>query len=546
MSSLQEILKLAEKEAVIEFPHYAGCDKCTWKPNSKEKSPHPALPLKPQPKILDSILDAIGRTPMVRCSRLAERHGLECELLAKCEFMSAGGSVKDRIGLRMVLEAEMAGKLKKGDTLIEPTSGNTGVGLSLAAAIKGYKMLITLPEKMSGEKVNMMKALGADILRTPTEAAWNAPESHIGLALKLNKVIPNSHILDQYKNPANPMAHYEWTAEEILEACEGQLDMVVLTAGTGGTLTGISRKIKEKCPKCIVVAVDPKGSILAEPPELNEDGKNRPYQVEGIGYDFIPTVLDRSLVDKWMKSADRESFLTARDLIRYEGLLCGGSSGAAMWGALTAIKEMNMNVKGKRVVVLLPDSSRNYMSKFVADDWMIDRGFMEADLTGSASEDPIDFQGKKVGALQMQPPVTLHPSVTCSEAVMVMHDHGIDQVPVVDQEGEIRGVVTQGNLAGYLGSKRCVASDPVSKVMYRTFTAVSLDTALRMVWKLLDSAPFVLAVAKQKVYSTQGSFQQRQIVVGVITRIDLLALLTGENTMEETEAEGNSRSEENP
>jgi len=322
-------------------------------------------------KILDNILDHIGNTPVVRINRIGKSHNLKCELLAKCEFFNAGGSVKDRIGKRMIEDAEKSGRIKPGDTLIEPTSGNTGIGLALAAAIKGYRMIITLPQKMSQEKVDILKALGAEIIRTPTEAAWDSPESHIGVAKKLNKEIPNSHILDQYSNPSNPLAHYDSTAEEILYQCDNKLDMVVLTAGTGGTVTGIARKLKEKLPKLIIVGVDPKGSILAEPAELNDDISS--YKVEGIGYDFIPIVLDRSLVDKWYKTEDKESFQMARRLIKEEGLLCGGSSGSAMVAAIKAAKELKA---GQRCLVLLPDSVRNYMTKFLNDNWMKENGFV--------------------------------------------------------------------------------------------------------------------------------------------------------------------------
>ena len=314
------------------------------------------------------------------------RTGLQCELLGKCEFMNAGGSVKDRIGKRMIEEAERIGRIKPGDTLIEPTSGNTGVGLAMAGAIKGYKVVITLPEKMSDEKVNMLKGLGAAIVRTPTEAAWDAPESHIGVAAQLHKELPNSHILDQYKNPANPGAHYEGTAREILHQCGGRLDMIVVGAGTGGTISGIARRLKETLPDLIVVGVDPVGSILAQPKALNVPGPS--YLVEGIGYDFIPDVLERRLVDRWVKSNDADSLrmarrlartltltltltltptLTlkpnanqARRLIKEEGLLVGGSSGAAMAAALQAASTLGA---GQRCVVLLPDNVRNYMSK---------------------------------------------------------------------------------------------------------------------------------------------------------------------------------------
>ena len=334
-----------------------------------------------RPKISDSILDHIGCTPLVRInnvsagvprpstirpnrsarSRACTPHhgtGLQCELLGKCEFMNAGGSVKDRIGKRMIEEAERSGRIKPGDTLIEPTSGNTGVGLAMAGAIKGYNVVITLPEKMSDEKVNMLKGLGAAIVRTPTEAAWDAPESHIGVAAQLHKELPNSHILDQYKNPANPGAHYEGTAREILHQCGGRLDMIVVGAGTGGTISGIARRLKETLPDLIVVGVDPVGSILAQPEALNVPGPS--YLVEGIGYDFIPDVLDRRLVDRWVKSNDADSLRMARRLIKEEGLLVGGSSGAAMAAALQAASTLGA---GQRCVVLLPDNVRNYMSK---------------------------------------------------------------------------------------------------------------------------------------------------------------------------------------
>merc|ERR1711904_610012 len=266
----------------------------------------------------------IGFTPMVRMSSLAKHLELECELISKCEFFNAGGSVKDRIGKRMVEEAEKSGRIKPGDVLIEPTSGNTGIGLCLTAAIKGYRMIICLPKKMSGEKVNTMKALGAEILRTPTEAAWDAQDSHLFLAARLAKDL-NGHVLDQYLNPGNPLAHYEGTAEEILEQTGGKLDYMIMSAGTGGTLTGTAKKLKEAVPGVEIVAVDPYGSILAVPDSLNDvsprTGQKRltAYQVEGIGYDFIPTVLDRDIADHWVKTDDDEAFAMIRSIVRHEG-----------------------------------------------------------------------------------------------------------------------------------------------------------------------------------------------------------------------------------
>lgn len=311
-------------------------NKCTWFPGTTEKNPHPSIPYKPAPKVLDSILQHIGNTPLVRLNKIPQAEGLECDVFAKCEFFNAGGSVKDRIGFRMVEDAERTGRIKPGDTLIEPTSGNTGIGLALAAALKGYRMIITLPEKMSAEKVMILKALGAEIIRTPTEAAFDSPESHIGVAERLNKEIPNSHILDQYVNPSNPMAHYEGTAEELILAMDGKIDAIVMSAGTGGTISGTARRLKEVIPNVEVVGVDPEGSILALPESLN--GEISGFQVEGIGYDFVPKVLDRNVIDRWVKTNDTEAFNMARRLIKEEGLMCGGSSGSAMCGVLKACK----------------------------------------------------------------------------------------------------------------------------------------------------------------------------------------------------------------
>ena len=359
-------------------------------------------------KISDTILDNIGNTPLVRINKIAKAEGIHCNVLVKCEFFNAGGSVKDRIGKEMVLEAEKQGRLKENCTLIEPTSGNTGIGIALCAAVKGYKCIITLPEKMSNEKVSVLKALGAEIIRTPTEAAWDSPESHISVAKRLNEKIKDSVILDQYKNPANPGAHYKYTAVEIWEQSKGKVDMFVAGAGTGGTLSGCAKKLKELNNKVIIIGVDPEGSILAQPSSLNTTEKG--YQVEGIGYDFVPDVLDRSLVDKWYKSNDKESFIFARRLIAEEGILCGGSCGTALANAFKAIRDQGWeNDKSKTVVVLLPDSVRNYITKFLSNDWMKTHGFYPQDsqITSPIVEEINALKGYKVKDLKLSLPISI-------------------------------------------------------------------------------------------------------------------------------------------
>ena len=314
--------------------------------------------------IFNSILDTIGTTPVIRLNKIGSE--LDCDLFVKCEYFNPGGSVKDRIGWRMVEDAEKSGRIKPGDTLIEPTSGNTGQGMALASAVKGYRCIITMPEKMSKEKQISLEALGAEIIRTPTEAAWDDPKSHIGVAKRLNQEIPNSHILDQYSNPSNPNAHYEGTAQEILDDFGTDLNMIVIGVGTGGTITGVAKRLKEEIPGIKVIGADPVGSILGGGTEIS------PYLVEGIGYDFFPDVLDNSLVDEYVKTKDEESFLMARRLIKEEGLLCGGSSGTAMIAALKTATQLK---QGQNCLVLLPDGIRNYMTKFPNDDWMREQGF---------------------------------------------------------------------------------------------------------------------------------------------------------------------------
>uniref|UniRef100_A0AAY5KHP0 Cystathionine beta-synthase n=1 Tax=Esox lucius TaxID=8010 RepID=A0AAY5KHP0_ESOLU len=465
--------------------------RCTWKlGGSSAESPHSHLARTKTPSILPNVLARIGDTPLIHMNKIPKMFGLKCELLAKCEFFNAGGSVKDRISLRMVEDAERDGLIQPGDTIIEPTSGNTGIGLALASAVKGYRCIIVMPEKMSMEKVDVLRALGAEIVRTPTSARFDSPESHVGVAWQLKNEIPNAHILDQYRNPSNPLAHYDTTAEEILEQCDGKVDMLVAGAGTGGTITGIARKLKERCPNIKIVGVDPEGSVLAEPEELNKTDKTQ-YEVEGIGYDFIPTVLDRSVVDMWYKSNDEESFAMSRMLIREEGLLCGGSSGTAMAAAVKVAMELK---EGQRCVVILPDSIRNYMSKFLSDKWMCDKGFLT----------PEDLMQSKpwwwnvtLQGLNLSAPLTVLPSVNIKKTINILKEKAFDQAPVVDESGMILGMVTLGNMLSSVLAGKVKASDPVSKVLYKQFKQVRLTDNLGKLSRILETDHFALVVHEQ-------------------------------------------------
>ncbi|KAF2748915.1 cystathionine beta-synthase [Sporormia fimetaria CBS 119925] len=437
----------------------------------------PAIP----PVVMDSICQQIGNTPLVRLNKIPQSLGIEATVYAKLEMFNAGGSVKDRIALRMIEGAEKAGRIKPGDTLIEPTSGNTGIGLALVAAVKGYKTIITLPEKMSPEKVAVLKALGAEIIRTPTAAAWDSPESHIGVARRLQKELENAHILDQYSNVDNPLAHELGTAEEIWTQTEGKVTCLVAGAGTGGTITGIARGLRKHKKDIKIVAADPQGSILALPETLNKEHENEGYKVEGIGYDFIPDVLEQKLVDTWYKTEDRTAFKYARRLIAEEGILCGGSSGSAMDAAMRAIKDLKLG-KDDVVVVVCPDSIRSYLSKFVDDDWLAANDLLPptsdftaenspaATRTRSASLNEDPFRGATISSLRLKPVTTIPDNSPVTEAIETMREKGFDQLPVSSYTSSgkprLAGLVTLGNLLSYMSSGRAKASSKVSEVMF--------------------------------------------------------------------------------
>ncbi len=439
---------------------------------------------------MKNILEAVGNTPLVKLHRVTKH--LDCNVFAKCEFFNPAGSTKDRIALRMVEEAEKEGRIKPGDTLIEPTSGNTGLGLALAGAVKGYNVIITMPEKMSREKQVVLEALGAKIIRTPTEAAWDAPESHIGVAQKLQRELPNAHILDQYGNPNNPDAHYYGTGTEILEELDGKVDMVVMGAGTGGTITGVARKIKEVNPNCRIIGADPIGSILAGGDFVGS------YKVEGIGYDFIPDVLDRSLIDEWVKTNDRQSFLLARQLIREEGLLCGGSSGSALYAVLQKATELKA---GQNCVVVLPDGVRNYMTKFIEPKWMEENRFTSlATLEGSVSQ-----LVSKENRL-----FTLDGSDSCEAGITAMKEKGYSQIPVT-RSGKLVGMLREQDLLeGLLSGQNTKLGVNIDSVMERNVTSVSTETPLSALEELLLDRPSVVVV------------DQDSKPLDILTKIDLI------------------------
>ena len=398
----------------------------------------------------------------------------------------------------MVDAAEKEGRIKPGDTLIEPTSGNTGIGIALAGAVKGYRVIITLPEKMSREKQVALEALGAEIIRTPTEAPSESPESHIGVAKRLQKELPNAHILDQYSNPNNPKIHYDTTAEEIWKDLEGKVDMAVIAAGTGGSITGIARKLKEKNPNVIIVGADPVGSILGGGTDIST------YKVEGIGYDFFPDVLDVSIVDQWVKTVDQSSFLLARRLIREEGLLCGGSSGSSMFAALQAAKQLK---KGQNCVVILADGIRNYMSKFVDDRWMRDNNFYEPKNQKGTVQDILK---KKKDSNQI--PECVPDTANLHAVIEVMKNKCISQMPVVT-DNILVGIVSESDILDSLVTGEAASSILVSRCMNRNAPIVAAHTPLKTLQGML------------KVNSAVVVINDKKEPISIMTRIDLLDYL---------------------
>jgi cystathionine beta-synthase len=434
---------------------------------------------------------------MIRINKLAKEEGIKCELLVKCEYRNPGGSLKDRVVMKMIREAEERGDLTPGMTIIEPTSGNTGISVAMAGAVLGYKTVLCINDKMSKEKVDIMSALGATVLRASKLAHEHSPDSHIGLAKRLQKIIPNSFILNQYYNSANPRAHYDGTAQEIIDDCGGRLDVVVVGAGTSGTLTGIGRKMKDVLPHVKVIGVDPEGSLL----DPNSDPKTKttnPGLVEGIGHKFLPGVLDRSVVDEWVKIRDVESFEMARRIIRTEGLMVGGSSGAVLWAAIQIAKKMDEN---QRCVVVLADGIRNYLTHFVCNNWMTQRGY---DYT-----EPVNQQVWRRVPLRQRSTYITTPTLGMSieHGVKAMHERNVNTMIIQDEQAHIRGLVTSSNIEYVISSGMAAPTMPLHEYVFPAFGILvdNDDLTLGQIGDAFKSYPIMVLVKGDRPLPTRAN-----------------------------------------
>jgi len=449
-------------------------------------------------EVLGTFLDAMGNTPLVRLRSVAR--GVPPTILAKLEMLNPGGSVKDRIGIRMIEAAEQAGLLRPGGTIVEPTSGNTGHGLAIAAAIRGYKCIFVMPDKMSQEKISLLRAYGAEVVITPTAVPPESPESYYRVADRLAAEIPGAYQPNQYFNPENPKTHYETTGPEIWAQTDGLVDVFVCGVGTGGTISGAGRFLKEQNPDVIVVGADPEGSIYsgAEP---------RPYLVEGIGEDFWPATFDPNVVDRYVRVSDRDSFRTARAITRQEGILVGGSAGTAVFAALEVARELDASTT---VVVLLPDTGRQYLSKTYSDSWMLQHGMLDRPDVILVDE-VIAAKGEELPAL-----ITVGAHEKVRQAVDLLQKHGISQAPVVREES--------ADVAQFVGSIRDrelldrIFRDPdalqadVAEVMAAPIPMVEWDDPIESAFAELEHGPAVLVAKAGQV-------------LGVVTRSDLLEFL---------------------
>ena len=392
-------------------------------------------------RVHDNILDTIGRTPLVRLNRIAAH--IACPLYAKVEFFNPGGSIKDRIGLNIIAEAEASGRLKPGGTIVEATSGNTGVGLAIASATKGYKTVFVLPDKMSQEKIQLLRAYGARVVVTPTAVEPDDPRSYYSVAKQIVAETPNAILANQYHNPENPRSHYRTTGPEIWEQTRGQVTDVILGMGTGGTISGIGKYLKEQNPDIKIIGVDPTGSILLETWQngsIPDDAVARPYKIEGIGEDFLPSTLDLSVIDEVVRVTDKEAFQWTRRIVKEEGIFCGVSSGAALAGAMRYAQELP---PGHLAVVIFPDSGSRYLSKVFDDKWMQENGFLESEWESiRLSEVLVDKSNPEL--------FTASTEDRMIDVIARLKEYDISQMPVLDREGTLAGMVSEVDLFKHL------------------------------------------------------------------------------------------------
>ncbi len=471
-----------------------------------------------EPQIHDTILETLGETPLVRLHRVAR--GVACDLVAKVEFFNPGGSVKDRIGITIIEDAERQGKLRPGGTVVEATSGNTGVGLAIAAAVKGYKCVFVLPDKQSIEKIKMLRAFGARVVVTPTNVAPDDPRSYYSVAKQIVSETPNSILANQYHNPVNPETHYRITGPEIWRQTAGKIDVFVCGMGTGGTITGVGRYLKEQNSKVQVVGVDPVGSIIYDYFKTGQIVEAHSYKIEGIGEDFIPSIYDFSVIDDMVKVTDKESFLMARRLVREEGIFCGGSSGSAVVGALHYAVEKNLG-PDKLVVVLLPDSGFRNLGKIFDDEWMRENRFLDSGIADARVQGVLRRR-------QRQDLITVHCSSKVGEIVAQMRDHDVSQLPVIGDDGQLVGLVSEVSLLKYLlNNQTAEAADQVINdldVIDRNVTTVTPDMPLEAVMSVFTTSPVAVVV------EAPGAEENRR-PVGILTKIDLLSYLTSQTNL---------------
>jgi cystathionine beta-synthase len=446
-----------------------------------------------------NILEAIGRTPLVKLNRIGRE--LAADIYVKCEYMNPGGSMKDRMTLNMVEHAEGRGELRAGGTIVEATSGNTGAGLAMIAAVRGYHCIFVMPDKMSQEKIASLRAWGARVVVCPTAVEPEDPRSYYSVAKRIAEETPNCFYSNQYHNPDNPGGHYRSTGPEIWEDTGGEIDVFVAGLGTGGTLAGVGRFLKEKKPEVQLVGVDPIGSLYYDYIKSQRVAKPFTYKVEGIGEDFFPTTFDPKLIDDIVRVDDRECFLMTRDLVRHEGLYCGGSSGAAVSGALRYARKTG---KKQNIVVLLPDSASKYLSKIFNDEWMREHGLLD-DKSGMGFVADL-LRGKSRAEV-----ITARADDRVKDVIAKLKDHDISQIPVL-KDGKLIGVVTEVGLLRYLASGEYSLQSAVEALCESDYATVSPNTSIESVQNLLGQARIAIV--------TDGDD-----VAGVITKIDLIEYL---------------------